>query len=67
MDLGCVQNTSRVDEGRETERPPPNKDGCSSSASLGLRLREKEWVGVGKNGGLWMCLCVRIWTVPQMG
>ena len=55
----CVSSTSGVDGGnREREWSSPNKDGCSSSASVGFRLEaeETEWVGVGMNGGLWMCV-----------
>lgn len=62
-----------MDEDCERERSSPNKDDCSSSASVGFRFeakfgaKEMEWVGVGMNGGLWMCVCVRICSVPQMG
>lgn len=68
-----VSSTTGVWEDREREWPSPNKDVCSSSASLGFQFEakfeaeEREWVGVGMNGGLWMCACVRICTVPQMG
>lgn len=30
---------------------------------LNSEAEEMEWVGVGMNGGLWMCVC----SVPQMG
>lgn len=37
------------------------------SSRLSFEAKEMEWVGVGMNGGLWMCVCVRICSVPQMG
>lgn len=55
-----MRSTSRVDGGREREWSSPNKDGCSSSASVGSSLfeaEEPEWVGVAMNGGLGLCLC----------
>lgn len=69
MDHVCVWSISGVDEGRERAWSSPNKDGCSSSASVGFRFeaKETEWVGVAMNGGLWMCVCVRMCSVPQMG
>lgn len=69
----CVLSITGVDENCEREWSSPNKDVCSSSASVGFQLeakfetKVKEWVGVGMNGGLWMCVCVRLCTVPQMG
>lgn len=65
----CVSSTAGMDGDGEREWSSPNKDRCSSSVSVGFQLeaKEKEWVGVGMNGGLWMSVCVRICTVPQMG
>lgn len=53
-----MRSTSRADEGREREWSSPNKDGCSSSASVGSSLFEAEGVGVAMNGGLGR-VCVR--------
>ena len=55
-----MSSTSGVDEDREREWSSPNKDACSSSASVGFRglslgrRKWSRWVGVGMNGA---CLC----------
>ncbi len=36
-------------------------------SDFGFQAEEMEWVGVGMNGGLWMCVGVRMCSVPQMG
>lgn len=43
----------------------PNKDGFSSSLSIGFQsdAGEREWVDVGMNGGLWLgCVLCHRWV-----